>query len=81
MRVAVDGAGRVVIPKRFREHLGLGDGGVAELTLVDGWLELRPMGPRVWVEERDGQPVAVTDDPEATLTVDEVRDVIEAVRR
>ncbi|CAN5636407.1 hypothetical protein BH20ACT2_BH20ACT2_01590 [soil metagenome] len=46
-----------------------------------GWLELRPMGPRVWVEERDGKPVAVTDDPEATLTVDEVRAVIDAVRR
>lgn len=81
MRVAVDRSGRVVIPMALRRALGLEHGGEVELIDAGGSLELRPVGPRVWVEERDGVPVAVTDDPEARLTADDVRDLLEQLRR
>lgn len=58
-----ENTGRMVIPKALRHHLGLQAGGTVELVDVDGGLELRPIGARVWIEERDGKPVAVTDDP------------------
>jgi AbrB family looped-hinge helix DNA binding protein len=81
MRVAVDRSGRMVIPMPLRRALGLEHGGEVELVDAGGSLQLRPVGPRVWVEERDGVPVAVTDDPEARLTAEDVRDLLEQLRR
>jgi len=40
MRVAIDGVGRLVIPKTLRDELGLRGPTDLELTAVDGRLEL-----------------------------------------
>ncbi|MBA3419276.1 MAG: AbrB/MazE/SpoVT family DNA-binding domain-containing protein [Geodermatophilaceae bacterium] len=42
MRTTIDAAGRVVIPKQFRDALGLSGGASIEVVLRDGMLELGP---------------------------------------
>ena len=40
MRTAIDGAGRIVVPKPLRDALGLSPGQVLEITAGDGRLEI-----------------------------------------
>ena len=40
MRVTIDAAGRLVVPKRLRDELGLAPGSELELSVVDGHLEV-----------------------------------------
>ncbi|MGI8685435.1 MAG: AbrB/MazE/SpoVT family DNA-binding domain-containing protein [Acidimicrobiales bacterium] len=81
MRTTIDGAGRVVVPKSIRDSLGLAAGQPLEIIERNGAAELRPVGRRVWIEERDGAFVAVTEEPVPPLTTDEVRDLVERSRR
>ena len=81
MRVAIDGVGRVVIPKPLREELGITGPTELELTTVNGALELTVPYTHAWVEERDGLPVIVTEQPLPQLDQDTVRAVLESVRR
>lgn len=81
MQITIDGAGRVVIPKSIRHHLGLDAGHALEVSERDGRIELEPVGPRVWIEERPDGLVAVTEGPVAPLTVDDVRSLVERSRR
>ena len=81
MKLAMDAAGRVVIPKAVRARLGLPDGGELEMDERDGVIELQaasvPMslreGPHGWVivPERELPP----------LTDEIVRETLERVRR
>ncbi|HEY4089833.1 MAG TPA: AbrB/MazE/SpoVT family DNA-binding domain-containing protein [Bryobacteraceae bacterium] len=65
MRLAIDKAGRVVIPKPLREKLGLGPGDEVDVETVGESLTLRPVRGTVpltrergvWVF-RAGQPVS-----------------------
>ena len=58
MRVRIDQAGRLVLPKRFRRLVGLEDGGEVEVTLDGTTLRLDPMvTSRREVEIVDGWPV------------------------
>lgn len=81
MRVTIDGVGRLVVPKALREDLGVWGPTDLELTAVDGRLELTVADVRARVEDRDGLPVIVTDEPVAPLTVAETTEAIERVRR
>lgn len=80
MRTTMDRAGRVVVPKPMRRRLGLDEGGPVELVERDGVLELTPVGVEVRVEQRDYGPVLVADDA-PPLTDDDVREILERVRR
>lgn len=80
MRTTIDAAGRLVIPKALRERLGLGSGGEVELVERDGVIELSQAPVDVRVEQREYGPVLVADDTEP-LTDDDVRDILEQVRR
>ena len=79
MRVTIDAAGRVVVPKRLRDELGLGAGTELDLEAVDGRLEMR-VPSRVRVEDgpRGARFVSDTD---ATLGTEQVRELIERGRR
>jgi AbrB family looped-hinge helix DNA binding protein len=79
MRVTIDAAGRLVVPKHLRDELGFQAGTELEVRAVDGRLEVA-VPSRVRLEEAELGPrfVAVGD---ATLSADEVRDVIERSRR
>jgi AbrB family looped-hinge helix DNA binding protein len=81
MRVAIDAVGRVVIPKSLRDELGLNGPANLELTATDGRLELTVADVPARVEEQDGLPVIVTDEPMAPMSVAETRAAIERVRR
>jgi AbrB family looped-hinge helix DNA binding protein len=81
MRVAIDGVGRLVIPKPMRDALGIDGPTELELTEVDGKLELSVPYTHAWVEEREGLPVIVTEQPLPPLDQDTVRAVLESVRK
>jgi bifunctional DNA-binding transcriptional regulator/antitoxin component of YhaV-PrlF toxin-antitoxin module len=81
MRITIDSAGRVVVPKVLRSELGIT--GPAELEAVarDGVIELAVADTPARVEDRAEGPVIVTDSQVEPLTVEEVRAAIDRVRR
>jgi AbrB family looped-hinge helix DNA binding protein len=81
MRVAIDGVGRIVIPKPMREELGITGPAELELTASDGTLELTVPDVPARVEVRDGLSVIVADRPAAPLEQATVRAVLESVRK
>jgi AbrB family looped-hinge helix DNA binding protein len=81
MRVAIDGVGRIVIPKPMRDALGIDGPTELELTERDGTLELTVPYIKAHLEERDGFTVIVPDEPVPTLTTEMVREEIERSRR
>ncbi len=81
MRVAIDAVGRLVIPKSLRDELGLNGPANLELIATDGRLELTVVDVPAHVEERDGLPVIVSDEPIAPMGVAETREAIERTRR
>jgi AbrB family looped-hinge helix DNA binding protein len=81
MRVAIDGVGRIVIPKPMRDVLGIDGPTELELTERDGALELTVPYIKAHLEERDGFTVIVPDQPVPTLTTEMVREEIERSRR
>lgn len=52
-----------------------------ELTAIDGRLELTVADVPARVEEREGFPVIVTDQPMETLSVADARTAVEQARR
>ncbi len=81
MRVAIDGVGRIVIPKPMRDALGIDGPTELELTERDGALELIVPYIKAHLEERDGFTVIVPDEPGPTLTTEMVNEAIERSRR
>ncbi|HWF32532.1 MAG TPA: AbrB/MazE/SpoVT family DNA-binding domain-containing protein [Solirubrobacteraceae bacterium] len=81
MRVAIDGVGRIVIPKPMRDALGIDGPTELELTERDGALELTVPYIKAHLEDRDGFTVIVPDEPVPTLTTEMVREEIERSRR
>ena len=78
MRVSIDSAGRVVVPKRLRDELGFSPATPLEIDVVDGHLELSARHePAKLVEGPNGPMVAATGTP---LTDEDVRRILEAVR-
>ncbi len=81
MRVAIDGVGRIVIPKPMRDVLGIDGATELELTERDGALELTVPYIKAHLEDRDGFTVIVPDERVPTLTTEMVREEIERSRR
>ncbi len=81
MRTTIDAAGRIVIPKAFRDQLGLAGGGEVEVQLCNGSVEISVPATPMRLEERDGVVVAVADRPMPPLTQEIVRETLERIRR
>jgi bifunctional DNA-binding transcriptional regulator/antitoxin component of YhaV-PrlF toxin-antitoxin module len=81
MRVAIDGEGRLVVPKALREELGVYGPTDLELTVSDGHLELTVADVPAHVEEQAGFPVIVTGQPMQPISAEETRKAIERTRR
>lgn len=81
MRISIDSVGRLVVPKAFRNELGIT--GPTELEVVgrDGVIELAVADVPARVEDHAGDPVIVTDARMTPLTVEDVRAAIDRVRR
>ena len=81
MKVAIDGAGRIVVPKALRDELQLTKGSVLEIRSTDGKLELEPVATPMRLERRGAGLVAVPDSELPALDADDVRRVLESLRR
>ena len=81
MRVTIDTAGRVVIPKAARDELGLAPGSELELNVVDRRIEIDIPDTAMRLEQDEHGVVAVTDETMSVLTTDMVRDTLERMRR
>jgi AbrB family looped-hinge helix DNA binding protein len=79
MRTTIDAAGRLVVPKRLRDQLGLSAGTELELDAVDGRLEIT-VPSRVRVEQGPRGLRFVADAP-GPLDAETVRRLIERGRR
>jgi AbrB family looped-hinge helix DNA binding protein len=72
MRATIDKAGRLVIPKRLRDHIGLAPGEV-EVTVDGAALRVEPLAGES-LDERDGRLVI----PAAGAPIDD--DLVRALR-
>ena len=79
MKVTIDAAGRLVVPKALRDELGFAPGTELELAAVNGALEVRAPS-RVRIEDGPHGLHFVADDAD-TLTTEQVRELIERGRR
>ena len=81
MKVAIDSAGRVVVPKALRDVLRLEGGTLLEIRLRDGKIELEPVSTPMRLERRGRRLVATSDEPLPPLSAEDVRAVVESQRR
>ncbi|MBI3686909.1 MAG: AbrB/MazE/SpoVT family DNA-binding domain-containing protein [Actinobacteria bacterium] len=81
MRTAIDSAGRIVVPKALRDALGLAPGQALEIVFRDGHLELVPAATPMRLTDLGEGIVAVPETDLPPLTVEQVRDTLDQVRR
>jgi len=81
MKVTIDAAGRLVVPKLLRLPLGLRPGQPLEIRAGDGHLEIEIAPPPMLLKKRGKGLVAVPYTELPALTADQVRDTLEHVRR
>lgn len=81
MKVALDSAGRIVVPKSLRQALGLKPGQALEITAGDGRLEIEIAATPVRLKKVGKGVVAVPDAELPALTADQVRETLERIRR
>ncbi|MDX6653035.1 MAG: hypothetical protein QOJ38_1816 [Solirubrobacterales bacterium] len=81
MRVKIDNAGRIVLPKRFREALSLRGGDALDVELTNGTIELqRPPRQVKLVKGRHGLLVASPDSGIPASSLDEILEAIDEAR-
>lgn len=71
----------MVVPKDFRDALGITGPAEVEVALVDGHIEIEVPSTPVRLEQRGRGLIAVTDADMPVLTAEMVRDVLERTRR
>ena len=81
MKVAIDAAGRLVIPKSLRQALGLKPGQELEIRAGDGRLEIEIAPTPLRLKKRGRGVVAVPETDLPALTAEQVRETLERVRR
>jgi AbrB family looped-hinge helix DNA binding protein len=85
MSSTIDDAGRVVIPKAIREAAGLAPGTELEISEREGRVEIEAASVPLRLVERAGFLAAEPETPPGSdlppLTAEDVRDVLERVRR
>jgi AbrB family looped-hinge helix DNA binding protein len=81
MRTAIDGAGRLIVPKQLRDEVGLEPGQPLEIFARDGGLVIEPVPTVVALVRRGNHLVAEPSTPLPTLTQEEVRAALEGSRR
>lgn len=81
MKVAIDAAGRIVVPKSLRQALGLKPGQILEIRAGDGRLEIEIAATPMRLEKRGKGVVAVPEGELPALTAEQVRETLERTRR
>jgi AbrB family looped-hinge helix DNA binding protein len=78
MKLTMDKAGRLVVPKPLREALGLGDGGEVDVSVYGAGLQIIPRSRTARIVEIDGRLVA---DSDTVITDEVIFELMDAVRR
>lgn len=81
MKSTIDAAGRVVIPKRIRDRLGLRGNEQVEIVERDGRIEIEPAPTEVDLVPEGSVLVARPREPLPVLTDEIVRETLDRVRR
>jgi AbrB family looped-hinge helix DNA binding protein len=81
MKVTLDTAGRIVVPKPLRQALGLKPGQPLEIRAGDGRLEIEIAPTAMHLKKRGKGVVAVPHAELPPLTAEQVRDTLERARR
>lgn len=81
MRVGIDKAGRIIIPKPIRAHLDLVEGRELELEEHDGVIEIRPVPVEVDIVETEDGVIAEPRHDVETIDDEAVRKALESTRR
>ncbi len=79
--VTIDRSGRLVIPKPLRDELGIEPGQPLRASVHDGRLEIEPEPIDAELVEVDGVLVITPLEPVSPISRDDVRSIIESVRR
>lgn len=78
MKLTMDKAGRLVVPKPLREAIGLIDGGDVDVSLYGPGLQITPGGRTARIENHEGRLVAASD----TIVTDEMMfGLLDSMRR
>jgi len=81
MKTTIDMTGRVVVPKRLRDALGLQAGEELDIRERDGSLIIEPIPVGMRLVRRSGHAVIEADRPLPPLSADVVRETLESIRR
>lgn len=80
MRITIDAAGRIVIPKALRDAIGIPPGGTLVATLRHGRIELEVPPVEVRVERRGRVWIALPDAPTPPLRTADVQATLDTLR-
>lgn len=78
MKATLDKVGRLVIPKVFRDQLGLDAGTPVDISLYGNGLQITPGGRKATLKIVDGKPVATS---EARFDDDLMYALMDSVRK
>ena len=81
MRTTIDGAGRIVIPKPVRDQAGIGAGAEVDVEFRDGRIEIEPTPTDMRLVRDEAGSILEPGAEMPLLTAEQVRDVLERVRR
>jgi AbrB family looped-hinge helix DNA binding protein len=81
MQTTIDGAGRIVVPKKLRDELRLEPGQQLDLSVRDGRLEIEIPPTPMHLVSRGGVVSAEPEQQLPPLTAEQVRETLEQVRR
>lgn len=81
MKITMDAAGRIIVPKPLRQQLGFQPGVPLEIRAGDGRLEIEVAATPMRLRKRGKGLVAVPDVDLPELTAEMVRDTLERARR
>jgi AbrB family looped-hinge helix DNA binding protein len=81
MKVVIDSAGRLVIPKLIRRQISLKPGDALEIRCRDGRIELEPVPLTLRLRHKGPLVVATPSEPVEPLTTQTVESTRSALRR
>ena len=80
MKITMDSAGRIVIPKSIRERSKLQAGSVMEISYRDGAIRLEPVSLEVHLVQEGGVLVARPAEEVTPLKSEQVNQTLDAIR-